>query len=205
MTTLPVSVVVPHKTSRLVFFAQACFPNIIRNAPAEIIVIPDERGPAAKRNSGAKIASSEFLFFCDDDVVLKGGALEYLVNALRGNPNAAWAYSDYDHVVQPGVPFPVKAGRWTAGPWDAGRIRQEPFVSTMSLIRRSHFPGIDEALPRYDMWDLWLTMVERGGHAVYIPEVLFESHHIDVGVTLSVPPEAPLRRIKEKHNLEIQV
>lgn len=201
MSTLPVSVVVPHKTSRLVFFAQMCLPNIVRNQPAEIIIIPDDRGPAAKRNAGARMASAEFLFLCDDDVILKGGCLELMVNALKANPGAAFAYSDYDHVVQPGIQFPVKSGRWTSGPWDAGRLKQEPFVSTMSLIRKSVFPGIDESLPRFDMWDLWLTIAAKGGHGVYIPEVLFESHHFDIGVTVSVPPEAPLQRIKEKHGL----
>lgn len=203
MSSLPVSIVVPHKSSRLVFFAQACLPNLVRNAPSEIIVLPDDRGPSAKRNAGGKAASSEFLLFVDDDVVLKGGALEYMVAALRANPGAAWAYSDYDHVVHPGVQFTVPSGRWTAGPWDAARLRREPFVSTMSLLRRQHFPGVDEQLPRYDMWDMWLTVAARGGQGLYLPEVLFESHHIDAGVTMTVPPDQALARIKEKHGLEI--
>lgn len=203
MNSLPISVVVPHKPTRLSFFAQGCLPMIVRNQPSEILVYPDDRGAAAKRNSGAKIASSEFIFFCDDDVALKGGALQMLVEALRTDAGASFAYSDFDHVVHPGVQFPVASGRRTTGPWDLERLKKEPYISAMCLFRKTAYPGMDDSLQRFDTWDLWLTMAARGGHGAYVQEVLFESHHMDAGVTVSVPADEPLKKIKEKHGLPL--
>lgn len=199
--SLPITVVVPHQTSRLSFFGQVSMPQIIRNQVAELIVLPGSQGPAAKRNAGAKIATSDYLFFCDDDVVLRGGCLQMMLQALEGNPGAAFAYADFDHVVYPGVQFVQKSGRVTAGPWDAGRLRKENYVSSMSLIRRAAFPGFDESLKALLAWDLWLTIAAKGGAGIYIPEVLFESHHPDLGMTMMVPIEESLKKIREKHGL----
>lgn len=201
MASLPVSVVVPHQTSRLSFFVQAAFPQIVRNQASQIIVLPGSESPAAKRNAGARMATSDFLFFCDDDVVLRGGCLSMMVTALQNNPAAAFAYSDFDHVVYPGVPFVQASGRVTAGPWDAAKLRKENYVSTMSLVRRSAFLGFDESLTTLWAWDLWLGMVAKGAHGIYIPEVLFESHHVDLGITMTAKLDEPLKKVREKHGL----
>ncbi len=42
-----------------------------------------EKGPAAARNAGARLARAEFLVFVDDDVVTAPGSIEAMAAALR--------------------------------------------------------------------------------------------------------------------------
>jgi hypothetical protein len=89
----------------------------------------------------------------------------------------------------------------TSSPWDAEKLKKENFVSTMSLVRKSAFVGFDESLATLWGWDHWLMLAGRGAHGIYIPEVLFESHHIDLGITMTVKIEESLKKVREKHGL----
>lgn len=120
-------------------------------------------GAAAARNAGARLAIGDALFFCDADLLLYPELLARLAAALEVDPGAAFAYSSF---VWHGKTF-------AARPFDAEELRRNNFISTMSLLRREAFPGFDESLPRFQDWDLWLTVVENGGRGVAMPEVLF--------------------------------
>jgi glycosyltransferase involved in cell wall biosynthesis len=134
--------------------------------PAEIsiktIIRPHSGAPAA-RNSGAKEARGEYLFFCDADVVLKPDVLEKMKIALEKNPGTSYAYCSFrlGRKVMPAMPF------------DAEKLKKINYISTMSLIRRADFPGFDEQLKRFQDWDLWLTMLERGKTGIFVPGILF--------------------------------
>lgn len=123
----------------------------------------EHAGAPAARNRGARETQSEFLLFCDADVILRTDALERIVQALRAHPEASYAYSAFR--------FGWKAFRCL--PFDPERLRRMPYIHTTALIRREHFPGFDESLKRFQDWDLWLTMLERGHAGVHIPEILF--------------------------------
>lgn len=196
--TLPISVIIPHIPSRTQFFTTTAFPSVLANDPAEIIVIRQGGGASKRRNAGAVAASQEFLYFCDDDVVLKQDTLRRLLAALTVDPDAAFAYGDFEHVSYPGIEAPV-TGRLKSGPFDADRLRKGNYISTMSLIRRCSFPGFDSSLEKFEDWDLWLTLLDRGAHGAYVPEVLHESHHIDRGLLMTVPSGPAVDRIMQKH------
>lgn len=143
------------------------------DSPIELRVTSDElrvhlirqahAGAPAARNRGARETQSEFILFCDADVELRPHALERMVRTLHEHSEASYAYSAFR--------FGWKTFR--SFPFDGERLRRMPYIHTTSLIRRAHFPGFDESLKRFQDWDIWLTMRERGHVGVHIPEVLF--------------------------------
>ena len=120
-------------------------------------------GAGAARNVGVAKTRGELLFFCDADLELAPDLLARLFEALIRDPQAAFAYCAF---------------RWNEKifaerPFDAASVRRNNYISTMSLVRRSVFPLFDESLARFQDWDVWLSIIERGGYGVWVPDVLF--------------------------------
>lgn len=128
------------------------------------VINKKHEGAPAARNTGARKARGEYLLFLDADVELRRDALEQFVQALRRNPNSAFAYSSFK------FGFKNFAGR----AWDLNELKNKNFIHTTSLIRKENFPGFDESLKRFQDWDLWLTIMKGGGQGVWIPEILFK-------------------------------
>lgn len=199
--TLPVSVVVPHVERRRDFLRDQVLPALHRNHPAEVLVIEEGKGPGEKRNLGAARASQPYIFFCDDDVVIREGSLRLLFAALERDPGAAFAYTDCQHVVHEGVEFRQKSALRISGEFDPQRLEKENFISPMSLIRKEAFTGFDEELRMYEDWDFWLTLVKAGARGVWVPEAIYDSHHIDAGLMQTEDPVSHCLRIREKHGI----
>lgn len=198
---LPISVVIPHRLDRKDWFRKNCLPQVERNSPAEIFIEDWEGGACEKRNIGAAKASQEYLIFVDDDSVLYDEALSEMLAALEADPGATFAYSDADHVMYPDIPYPNGAGVRKALPWNRESLKNGNYVETMSLMRREAFVGFDSRIKRFQDWDLWLTLAEKGCRGVYIPKTLFELHHFDLGISASVPFEESLAAIRTKHGI----
>jgi glycosyltransferase involved in cell wall biosynthesis len=180
MTELPVAVVIPTIPSREGFLASRCLPAVKANAPAEIELVQGGAGPSVKRNAGARRTSSPFIFFCDDDVVLAPTCLSDLTAALYADPKAGFAYCDRTEVVH-------RDGQEVRGPlpsepFSVERLRAGNYISTMSLVRRSAFPGFDTDLRCYEDWDLWLTITERGWTGAHVAKPLFDTHRLGDGL-----------------------
>jgi len=118
-------------------------------------------GPAA-RNRGFRESKGELVIFCDADIIFIPEALAKMRDALVANPGAAYAYGSFR--------FGWKLFRLQA--FDAEALKRENYIHTTCLMRRETFPGFDESLKRFQDWDLWLTMLERGHVGVWIPEEL---------------------------------
>ncbi|MCF7819995.1 MAG: glycosyltransferase family 2 protein [Candidatus Pacebacteria bacterium] len=122
-------------------------------------------GAPATRNKGWSKSSGNYLFFCDADAVLKPEALEVMLNALNTNSQASYVYSSF------------KWGRklFKVGEFKAEKLKTEPYIHTMSLIKREDFPekGWDEKIKKFQDWDLFLTMLEQGKTGVWVDKVLF--------------------------------
>lgn len=170
------------------------------------IINQENQGAAAARNRGARRGRGEFIIFCDADVVmLTRGMLRIMREALRQAPQASYAYSSFK--------WGLKTFRlW---PFDAAKLREQPYIHTTSLIKRNDFPGFDENIKRLQDWDLWLTMLEQGHEGAWINRILFK---VETGGTMSswlpgffykifpfLPVVKKYRRavaiIKQKHNL----
>lgn len=127
------------------------------------IITQENSGAPVARNRGAEVATGEYILFCDADIVLAPQAIEVMQKTLDQNPKSGYAYSSFRFG---GKLFPL----W---PFDADKLKQMPYIHTTSLIRRELFPGFDRSLKRFQDWDLWLTLLERGHEGIWIDEVLF--------------------------------
>lgn len=198
---LPISVVIPHMKSRQDFFEMKCLPQVRENNPAEIIIEDWEGGACEKRNTGAAKATQPYLMFVDDDSYLYEFALIEMLRVLEANPTVAFAYSDARHVHYPGIECPTPPGIRKALPWDVETLQHGNYVETMSLMRREAFTGFDSSIKRFQDWDLWLTLSKMGRQGVYIPKTLFELHHIDRGISASIPFKESYEAIRSKHGI----
>lgn len=198
---LPISVVIPHRQERDIWFRQYCLPQVIENNPAQIIIEDWDGGACEKRNIGAAKATEPYLMFVDDDSFLYEFALGSMLRTLEAVPGATFAYCDVRHVMYPGIPYPNGHGIRRAMPWDRESLKRGNYVETMSLMRRQAFSGFDSAIKRFQDWDLWLTLSEKGCWGTYIPETLFELHHFDLGISASIPFEESLAAIRAKHGI----
>ncbi len=121
-------------------------------------------GMAAARNVGAKLATSEYLYFLDDDDLVFPNALPWLVEELDAHPAAAMAFGDM--VIFSEQP-PETPTNWS----ESRDVDRVPFMifnqlgcPGQVLIRRSAFDaigGFDGTIWGTDDWDLWLRLLER--------------------------------------------
>lgn len=130
-----------------------------------IFLNQENKGAPAARNRGVREARGDYLFFCDADAVLEEEAFLRLLNALEANPGVSYAYSSF------------RWGRklFKGYDFDAERLKRQPCIHTMALIRRSDYPptGWDESIKKLQDWDLWLSFLELGRVGIFVPEVLF--------------------------------
>jgi glycosyltransferase involved in cell wall biosynthesis len=149
----------------------------------ETIVVHDvnRRGAPWARNQGFLEAKAEFLFFCDDDVVLRPKALERLLQALTAHPAASYAYGDYKYYNHP----LTGNGIHRAHEFSVARLLVGNYISTMSLIRREPFISVGgwaENVPFLQDHRLWLDMATNGYKGQYVPGVLFSTTYSE-GIT----------------------
>lgn len=139
--------------------------EILRSAQNDVQLIRFEknRGAPAARNEGFRRSKGEYLIFLDADAVLRPDALERMVQALETHPEADFAY--------PSFRFGWKTFKGRS--FDEKALHESNYIHTSALIRRDAFPGFDESLKKFQDWDLFLTMAERGSRGVWIDEVLF--------------------------------
>ncbi len=134
-------------------------------------------GASWARNYGAHFAMGEYFFFCDADIILRPDALEKLKKALDENKDTAYGYGLF-----------IRGWKMMGSrPFDEKELKKRNYISTMSLIRSKDFPGFDEKLNKFQDWDLWLTMLERGKKGIFVPIILFRSYTDKKGISKWFP------------------
>jgi len=206
--TFPVSFVVPLSVKRRDFFENFVRPLLEANRPAEIIVNDNPGGAPKKRNDGYSESSQPFLFFCDDDILLRKDTLEKLHDLLEKNPTKAYAYTGYHGIVMHPQTHPMRGNFDIPSiPFNGARLKQGNFISTMALVRRECLPKpkpFDETLKRLQDWDLWLTMLENGHEGIMLPDTknMYHAYYLDEGITSNGNNEQEgLMRVLKKHNM----
>lgn len=132
--------------------------------PIKYIRLEKNSGAPVARNKGTELTKSDFMVFLDAEVILQPEALCLMREALENHPQASFAYSD----------FYWSFKLFKARNWDAEALRKVNYIHTTALIRRDHLVPFDESLKKFQDWDLWLSMAERGRSGCYIPQILFK-------------------------------
>jgi len=183
-----ISIIIPHRPDREIRCIDSINSQTYKNLEVIIQFDDGKHGAAFQRNRGARRAQGEFLFFCDDDIILEPDCLEIMLKELNGQPDCSFAYCDYRKAG-------ALEGIETMEEWCFPAATQRNFVSTMSLIRAGNFPGFDESLTRYQDWDLCIRI---GKHLKgwYIPKTLFTAYFDDDSISMQ-------GRKSRLHNTEI--
>ena len=127
------------------------------------VLSQSNQGANPARNRGLAQAKGEFVIITDADVVMKPAMIDEFVAALKKHPKASYAYSSFR--------FGWK--RFRGIPFDADRLRRLNFIHTTSLVRRADFPGFDDGMKRFQDWDVWLSMLEKGKVGVLVSGTWF--------------------------------
>jgi len=120
-------------------------------------------GAPAARNRGFTQSRGEFVIFWDADLSAKKQMLQTLLNALKSHSEASYAYSSFY--------FGWK--KFASQEFDAEELKKKNYIHTSALIRRVDFSGFDESLEKFQDWDLWLTMLQKGKMGFFTRESLF--------------------------------
>lgn len=159
-TRLPDEVIIVNDASpdhpKAVFEAQSF------TLPIQWIDLAANSGAPIARNTGFAQSLGEAVMFLDADGTLRKDGLALLEQALKEYPDAAFAYAAFR--------FGGKIFR--PEPFDATALAKRNTIHTSALVRRSAFPGFDPTLKKFQDWDLWLQIIDRGGVGVYVPELL---------------------------------
>lgn len=153
------------------------------------------QGAPAARNFGFSKSKGDYIFFCDADAILKPMALEIMFDTLCFNSKASFVYSS----------FKWGSKTFKLSPYDLEKLKKEPYIHTMSLIRRVDFPssGWDENIRKFQDWDLWLTMAKSGKYGLFIDQVLFSiipGGHISAWLPAFVYKYFPFLPLVKKYN-----
>ncbi len=139
--------------------------------PRTRVVSIAHRGLAAARNVGIAETTGPYVCALDADDRLEPTFLEKAARLLDEDASidfvSAWLRR-----------FDGADSTWQPERCDLVTLLAEDTVLTSALVRREAVlavGGYDEKMPAQgdEDWDLWLSLVERGGRGVILPEVLF--------------------------------
>lgn len=201
---LPISVIVPLNKKRSEFFNNYVLPLIEANNPNEIIINSDGGLAPKKRNDGFKKSTQPYVFFCDDDILLPANYLESLYNNLLKQPkNIGYTYTGYEGIVLNPVTHPMRGNfKIQSVIFDPNALKNANYISTMSLMRREIFPQFDENLKRFQDWDIYLTLLNKGIYGILTKNITFFAYYLDEGITSnSNNQNEAYHIIRQKHNI----
>lgn len=143
-------------------------------------------GQSAARNAAAREATGEYLAFIDQDDQWHPSHLEELVAPLAADPDAGWAYCDFDEMDLEGN-LVTRAFIKTVGVCHpkntiyecvAGDLMVLPSASVMRRIAFEQAGGFDETLSGYEDDDLFVRFFRLGWGQVFVarPLLRFRVH-----------------------------
>jgi GT2 family glycosyltransferase len=129
-------------------------------------------GIVAASNDALAMARGEFLALLDHDDELHPDALALVHEALQGEPQADYVYTDEDKIDRGGR----HSGPFFKPDWSPERMRTQMYSCHLSVLRRAlveEVGGFDPEFEGSQDWDLVLKVTERAGAVLHVPRVLY--------------------------------
>lgn len=143
-------------------------------------------GQSAARNAAAREATGDYLAFIDQDDHWHPRHLEKLIAPLAANPDAGWAYCDFDEMDLAGnlvtrafiKTLGVHHPKRTIYECVAGDLMVLPSASVMRRAAFEQSGGFDETLCGYEDDDLFVRFFRLGWDHVFVarPLLRFRVH-----------------------------
>jgi glycosyltransferase involved in cell wall biosynthesis len=130
-------------------------------------------GLSAARNAGLRATTAPLVLPLDDDNYLLEGYLIPGLNIMQQEQHLAVLYGDRQD-------FGLIEGRFQPDIKDATELWRMNRIDACALIRREWIElcgGYDENLSAFEDWDLWLSILRRGGQMGYLPLPCFAYRH----------------------------
>lgn len=137
--------------------------GVVNNLNTKVIQ-QSNQGASAARNRGLSEAKGKYVIFWDADTIAKPTMLSEFLNALETHPEASYAYSQFK--------FGWKTMRSQS--FNADDLKRYNYIDSAALVRREDCVSWDESLKRFQDWDLWLTLLEKGKTGIFVPKVLYK-------------------------------
>lgn len=171
--------------------------ELVRDLCKEWPAIQTQRiGQSAARNRGLELLNTDLAIFLDGDLLLQMNMLGRMEVELQEHQETSFVYCHYDR-------SGAVAGKMMAKPWCLNTLKMGNYVSPMSLVWRKDLPRpcFDEFLSRYEDWDLWLRMGQRGYQGRLIDEVLFTAYYQHGDLSSAGESQDHFWAVKQKHGL----
>lgn len=138
------------------------------------------RGLPAARTTGLDATAAPFVFPLDSDDLAVPGSLARLADALEREPRADAGYGDW---IEWG---PVEKLRRVPRRFDPYIVAYRNRYPVASMFRRTFLEAVGGwqsvgGMVGYEDWDLWMTLAERGGTAIFVektPVVRYRVHGV---------------------------
>ncbi|WP_373779349.1 glycosyltransferase family 2 protein [Neisseria dentiae] len=148
----------------------AVLTELVQQHPDIRLIRQENQGVSAARNQAAAHASGRYYLFLDADDMLLPDYLSATVAVLESRAEIKLVYTQAEF-------FDAENGPWKLPAYESLRkLLEGNHIPVTSLHRAEDFHrigGFDNTLHTHEDWDLWIRMLEHGGHALCLERVLF--------------------------------
>jgi O-antigen biosynthesis protein len=138
----------------------------------KLVERPASGGIVAASNDALAMATGDFVVPLDHDDRLEPRALELVENALSGDPEIDYVYTDEDKLAPDGT----VSDTFYKPDWSPERLRAQNYCTHLSVTRRSLVAAVGGFRAGFDGsqdHDLILRVTERARRVHHVPEVLY--------------------------------
>ena len=130
----------------------------------------ENRGQAAARNFGISESNGYFILPLDADDKIESNYINEAVEILQNNPSVKIVYCEVQF-------FGARNDKWNLPVFNMREFLIDNIIFCTALFRKKDFletKGYDSNIVKgFEDWDLWISMLEKGGEVYRIPGIRF--------------------------------